>query len=161
MLLAFAVSPTPLRKPSMPAVFDKLGIRFLYPDNWTLDEQEAISGNRSVTVYSPGGAFWSIAVYGPEVDPSELATEALRSIKADYAGAEAEPASDEIAGQTLKGYDLNFFFLDMTNTALIRVFRWEGLTCLVLCQAEDREFKTIGPVFHAITTSLFTNPPVS
>ena len=25
----------------MPAVFDKLGIRFLYPENWTLDEQEA------------------------------------------------------------------------------------------------------------------------
>lgn len=145
----------------MPAVFDKLGIRFLYPDNWTLDEQEAISGNRSVTVYSPGGAFWSITVYGPEVDPSELASEALRSLKSDYEGAEADPASDEIAGQTLKGYDLNFFYLDLTSTALIRAFRWAGLTCLVLCQAEDHEFETTGPVFRAITTSLFTNPPVS
>lgn len=145
----------------MPAVFDKLGIRFLYPDNWTLDEQEAISGNSSVTLYSPGGAFWSIAVYGPEVEPSELAIEAMQTLKADYEGAEAEPASDEISGQTLKGYDLNFFYLDLTNTAVIRAFRWLGLTCLVLCQAEDREFAAAGPVFRAITTSLFTNPPAS
>ncbi len=39
----------------MPRVYDKLGIRFLYPDNWTLDEDEAIQGNRSVTALSPGG----------------------------------------------------------------------------------------------------------
>src|SRR5690349_12308983 len=104
----------------MPAVYEKLGIRFLYPDNWALDESEALAGNRSVTVYSPGAAFWSIVLYGPDASTADLAAEALRSLQGEYEEAEAEPASEEIAGQTLKGYDVNFFLLDLTNTALIR-----------------------------------------
>jgi hypothetical protein len=140
----------------MPAVYEKLGIRFLYPDNWTLDESEALAGNRSVTVYSPGAAFWSIVLYGPDASTADLAAEALRSLQGEYEDAEAEPASDEIAGQTLKGYDVNFFLLDLTNTALIRSFRAGDNTCLVLCQSEDRELVTAGPVFRAITTSLLT-----
>ncbi len=128
----------------------------MYPDNWTLDEQEAVAGNRSVTVYSPGGAFWSVVVHDPSVDPRELAAEALSAIKAEYEGAEAEPASEEIASQALRGFDVNFFYLDLTNTALIRSFRTPTATCLVLCQAEDRELVTAGPVFRAMTTSLLS-----
>ena len=56
----------------MPAVYDKMGIRFLYPDNWQLDEEEALHGDQSVTVYSPGGAFWSIVLHPRSTDPAEL-----------------------------------------------------------------------------------------
>jgi hypothetical protein len=138
----------------MPAVYDKLGVRFLYPDNWTLDEEEALRGNSSVTVHSPGGAFWSLVVHPDGVDPDELAATALRALKAEYPDAEAEPASEQINGRSIRGYDLNFFWLDLTNTALIRAFRTAGASCLVLCQAEDREFEQLAPVFRAITTSL-------
>jgi hypothetical protein len=141
----------------MPAVFEKLGIRFLYPDNWTLDEQEAVEGNESVTIYSPTGAFWSIVMHPPGADPKNLAATALQALKAEYEGAEAEPASEEIDGHTLRGYDLNFFYLDLTNTALIRAFRTDDASYLLLCQAEDRDFATLGPVFNAITTSLMAS----
>lgn len=138
----------------MPAVYDKMGIRFLYPDNWTLDEGEALSGNRSVSVYSPGGAFWTIVLHGATTDPHELAVQALETLKAEYRDAEAEEVSERIGEQSISGYDLSFFYLDFTNTALIRGFRTAAATCLVLCQAEDREFEQVGPVFRAITTSL-------
>jgi len=138
----------------MPATYDKMGIRFLYPDNWTLDEEEAVGGNGSVTVYSPGGAFWSIVVHPLESDPSELAAAALQALKTEYEHSEAEPASEQFGYRTISGYDMNFFYLDLTNTALIRSFRTETATCLVLCQAEDREFAELAPVFRAITTSL-------
>jgi hypothetical protein len=138
----------------MPAVYDKMGIRFLYPDNWTLDESEALSGNRSVSVYSPGGAFWTIVLHGAGADPRELAAQALAALKAEYADAEAEAVTEQIGGQAICGYDLSFFYLDFTNTALVRGFRTAGASCLVLCQAEDREFEQAGPVFRAITTSL-------
>lgn len=140
----------------MPAVFDKLGIRFLYPDNWTLDEDDALKGNEAVTLYSPGGAFWSITLHPLSTDPGDLATTALQTLKTEYADSESEPASQLVAGHTLKGFDVNFFYLDLTNTALIRAFRLSDATCLVLCQAEDREFAQLGPVFDAITTSLLT-----
>jgi hypothetical protein len=138
----------------MPAVYDKLGIRFLYPDNWTMDESEALSGNRSVSVYSPGGAFWTIVLHASHLDPDELAAGALETLKSEYADAEVQSVSEQIGERSISGYDLNFFYLDFTNTALIRGFRTASASCLVLCQAEDREFERVGPVFRAITTSL-------
>ena len=141
----------------MPGVYDKMGIRFLYPDNWTLDEDEAIGGNRSVTVYSPSGAFWSIALHAPGTDPDELAEMAVEALKAEYPQTEAE-AADELVGQQLvAGYDVHFFYLDFVSTAAIRGFRTSEATCLILCQAEDREFEALDQVFRAITTSLLAS----
>jgi hypothetical protein len=141
----------------MPAVYDKMDIRFLYPDNWTLDEEEAVQGNRSVSVLSPGGAFWSIVLHPARVDPKELAVTALAALKAEYSEWEAEPASEVIGEHTISGYDMNFFYLDLTSTAVIRTFRTATATCLVLCQAEDGEYEKLAPVFRAITTSLLSH----
>ena len=55
--------PTKQLHSNMAAIFDKLGIRFLYPENWKLDESEALEGNQVVTVYSPGESFWSIMIH--------------------------------------------------------------------------------------------------
>ena len=45
-----------LLRTHMPAIFDKLGIQFLYPENWTLDEQEAMDGRaRRDGLQSRGG----------------------------------------------------------------------------------------------------------
>ena len=75
-------------------------------------------------------------------------------MKTEYAASEAEPVHEEIAKQSIGGYDVNFFYLDFTNTALVRSFRTPTACCLVLCQAEDRELDKLKPVFNAITTSL-------
>ena len=62
-----------------------------------------------------------------------------------------------VAGHGLVGYDLNFFFLDLTNTACVRSLRTDQATYTIFCQAEDREFVQIRPVFLAMTTSLLSN----
>jgi hypothetical protein len=138
----------------MPAVFDKLGIRFLYPENWTLDEQEAMAGENAVTIYSPEGAFWSVMLHPRAVDPHELTLAALDAMKAEFTDFEAEPAHETIEGIELAGFDMNFYCLDLTNTALVRGCRLSDATCVILYQAEDRDFATIEPVFRAITISL-------
>ena len=140
----------------MPGVYDKMGIRFLYPDNWTLDQKDAVGGSLSVTVEAPGGAFWSVAVHSLAADPAELANTALEALQTEYPAAESEPASEQILDQTATGYDVSFFYLDFVNTATIRTLRTPTATCLVLCQAEDREFDALSPVFRAITTSLLS-----
>jgi hypothetical protein len=140
----------------MPAVFDKLGIHFLYPDNWTLDEDEELAGNNSVTVHHPGGAFWSVVLHDADADPAKLSAAALAALKAEYVDSEAEPVHEQYGKQSLSGYDMNFFCLDFTNTATIRCFHMPSATCLVLCQAEDREYEALAPVFRAITTSLLS-----
>jgi len=142
----------------MPSKYDNLGVRFLYPDNWVLDEENAPGGSPSVTVQSPGGAFWSLAIHSPTTDPGELAEAALTALQAEYQDSEAEPVTERINGRAIDGFDFHFFYLDFVNTALIRGFRTDTACCLLLCQAEDREFEELGAVFRAITTSLLSSP---
>jgi hypothetical protein len=141
----------------MPAEFNKLGISFQYPENWALDEEDALAGRRSVTVFSPGGAFWSISVHPRSTDPMSLAEAAVGAMKAEYEGLEVEVAQETVAGREMVGYDLNFYCLDLTNTASVRCIRTDRATYTVFCQAEDREFDKIHAVFRAMTTSFLNN----
>lgn len=138
----------------MPAVYDKLGVRFQYPENWVLDEKDALAGEASISVYSPGGAFWTLAIHSHEVRPRDLADAALKAMRQVYDELDAEPVRESIAGHKLTGYDLNFYCLDLTNTALVRGVQTPQASYLVLCQADDREFAEVEPVFRAITASL-------
>lgn len=138
----------------MAAQFDKLGIRFAYPENWRLDEDEALKGNGSVSVYSPGGGFWSIVIHSADEDPVRLSNAAVKAMRQVYSDLDSEEVEEVVAGQELVGHDLNFYCLDLTNTALVRSFRNQQATYVLICQAEDREFAVVEPVFRAMTTSL-------
>jgi hypothetical protein len=142
------------KEAAVPALFDKMGIRFQYPENWALDEEDALHGEQAVSVYSPGGAFWSISLHDIGIEPKELTKTVLNAMKEGYEDFEYEPAYETVQGTDMQGYDLNFYCLDLTNTALVRGFRLPTASCVVLCQAEDREFNAVEPVFRAITASL-------
>jgi len=143
----------------MPISFHRLGISFQYPDNWTLDDSDAILGRKSVTVYSPGGAFWSVAIHSGSADPAELAATVVETMRQVYEGLESEEAQETVAGRELIGYDLAFYCLDLTNTALIRGARIAQTTYTIFCQAEDKEFERVRAVFQAMTTSLLSGFP--
>ena len=143
----------------MPSTFDKLGIRFQYPDNWTLDEHDALEGDNTVTVYSPGGGFWSVSLYAGRHDPDELARAVLATMRQEYNELDAESVRESVAGRELIGFDLNFYCLDLTNTALVRSFSTSAAAWLILCQADDREFDQMEPVFRAMTLSLLQSCP--
>ena len=138
----------------MPGAYDKLGIQFQYPESWRLDEAEALAGEQSVTVYSPGGAFWSVMIHPATQDLQAVADAALETMKQVYADLDAEAVRETVAGVDLLGYDVNFYCLDLTNTALVRAGRTPRAAFLILCQAEDREFDQVENVFRAITQSL-------
>jgi hypothetical protein len=140
----------------MPATYDKLGVRFQYPDNWVLDEKDALAGEDSVSVYSPGGAFWTLAIHTPDMRPRDLADAAVKAMRQVYEEIDSERVRETIAGHKLIGYDLNFYCLDLTNTAQVRVARTPRASFVVFCQADDREFAEIEPVFRAITASLLS-----
>ena len=68
----------------MPHEFDKLGIRFAFPDNWSLEEQQ-VDDASSVTVSSPGGAFWWLAVHPPSTDAKSGSQTARTRVAARWA----------------------------------------------------------------------------
>ena len=52
---------------------------------------------------------------------------ALDAMRKEYEELDAEPVRETIAGHDLVGFDLNFFCLDLTNTACIRSLRVAAL----------------------------------
>jgi hypothetical protein len=140
----------------MPAKCDLPGLSFQYPDNWTLDQDDAPHGCDSVTVYSPGGAFWSVSRHAGSAEPSQLAQAAVEAMQAEYDSLESERTEETVAEHHLIGYDLAFYCMDLTSTAGVRAVRINDSTYTVFFQAEDREMVRVGPVFQAITTSLFS-----
>jgi hypothetical protein len=138
----------------MPAVFDKFGIRFQYPENWELDDDDSTSNRQSASVNSPGGGFFTVIRYGVDADPVELAQVALDAMRKEYDDLDSEAAKEEVCDVELIGFDVNFYCLDLINTAWIRAGRADSAIYLIMCQAEDREFYKVADVFRAMTISL-------
>lgn len=139
----------------MPHSYAKLGIHFEYPDNWTLDEQEARDTRNAVTVYAPGGAFWSVNVQAAEDgEPAALARSVVDAMQQEYTEIDVEPVQEVIEGWEVVGFDMNFYCLDLTNSAQVLAVGSPFGTFVVLAQAEDREYERLAPVFRAMTVSL-------
>jgi hypothetical protein len=153
----------------MPATYDKSGLHFEYPETWLLEEggqadetdeprQDepglATDDPISVTVHSPGGAFWTVMKYRGATDPRRYLEASVAAMREEYDNLDAESAEELLCGHQLTGYDLNFFYLDLTNTTRIRGVKTLGSTLLIFCQADDREWDRIEGVFRAMTASL-------
>lgn len=133
--------------------FHRLGIDFSYPDSWSVDTDDARDGLASVTVYAPEGGFWSVSGHATGGRPVELAEAVVAEMRAEYRDLDAETAADDVAGATLRGFDMNFYCLDLTNTAQVRTLATPTAVWLLFCQAEDREWERVAPVFAAMTAS--------
>ncbi|MDA7978684.1 MAG: hypothetical protein MPJ50_07935 [Pirellulales bacterium] len=139
----------------MSAVYNKAGLSFVYPSNWTIDESEGGEGQRgAVTAQSGEGAFWTVIRESSATEPEFAAQTALEALKDEYDELDAEPAMDTLEGYELCGFDTNFICLDLTSTALIRATRTRDATLVFFCQADDREFADVANVFAAMTMSV-------
>jgi len=146
----------------MPGVFKELDLYFQYPDNWSVeheanDSDETGQGGQ-VVVSSPHTAFWQLSQLQPDTELEALFDEALSALRIEYENIEVEPSgSENIEGLLVEGYDVRFFYLDLTNTCWLRGFSTADANYLLLCQAEDQEFADVCPVFRAMLASLLQN----
>ncbi len=138
----------------MVAKYDRCGIRFLYPDNWKVQEDTPQPHVHCVTLQSPGSGFWMLQTLESNESLEQLTSEVLASVREDYEEVEVHPAHEDVEGIPLSGYDLQFYCLDFVVSAKVRSFSLPDRVCLLLFQAEDSEFEKVVPVFAAITASL-------
>lgn len=138
----------------MPAVYDNLGVRFLYPENWSVLDEEQTDWPRSVTLQSPQTSFWTLLVYPPRQDTGPMIDHIIETIRESYNELEVLEGRDTIGDIEALGVDICFFYLDLLVEAKIRVLSTPSATLLWHCQAESREFDEMGAVFQAIATSM-------
>jgi hypothetical protein len=137
----------------MAAQFDDGGIRFRYPENWSLEREDSEEG-WTVSLQSPGTAFLMLCLRSDMPPPDQMTETALDALRADYPDLEADDCVESLAGQPAVGHDIRFFSLDLTNTCWTRSFYTAQGTVLLLCQTSDLELETTEPVLRAICASL-------
>jgi hypothetical protein len=138
----------------MAVVLEKFGVRVPYPENWVVEEGRDAHWPDTVTVQSPGSAFWSLSVHEPSTETNELAAVVLNAIREEYKEVEAEAVHEVLTETDLYGFDLSFYCMDLVIQSRLRVFSAAGRKFMVLCQGEDREFDRMAAVFEAMTRSV-------
>lgn len=119
-------------------VFDRTGVRFHFPDDWTLDADDSIT-EWSATIESPGSAFFLFSMRSMEETPSDLVDEALEAMKEDYKDLEAEMLVTNLAGHPALGYDVDFTTVDAVTKSWIRCIDTEFGPLLILAQLAEHE----------------------
>jgi hypothetical protein len=129
------------------------GIRFRYPESWSLEREQSDTG-WTISLQSPGTAFLLLSLDRDMPSVNRVTETALTALREDYPDLDAEDAVDSIAGQPAVGHDIRFFSLDLTNTCWTRSFYSSLGTVLVLCQANDLELPVHEPILRAICASI-------
>lgn len=137
----------------MPAIFEDGGVRFLYPDNWTLERSDHDAG-WAVTVQGPDTAFLTLAFREDASDPAAVADAAVAALRDDYPALETDPAVETIAGAPAVGHDVRFLSLDLPVTVKVRGLPLEAGCLLVMAQWADIDDSAGGPVLAAMLASL-------
>jgi hypothetical protein len=143
----------------MIATFTRAGLHFQYPENWTLTDEGLADWPRTVSVQSPGSAFWTVFQY-EEGSPAALLEQALAEMNSQYENLESSAIDEEFDELEFSGFEMYFYCFDFLVCARALCGRApDGKVYLVLWQAEDRDFAQMEAVFRAITTSLLREPP--
>ena len=139
----------------MPAEYQANGLSFAYPENWHLEETELGEGEHTVHLSSPKGAFWMVTVSSSaKSSPDELAQKALKAMLSEYERVDHTPVERVIGKYKLTGYEMDFIYFDLVNTALILSFSTGDRTIAIYWQADDQQLDICQDVFEAITFTL-------
>ncbi len=142
----------------MTAVYESPDLRFMYPENWEIADEDVVSWPRTVSVQSPGGGFVSIMMYTADVDPDELTQQVVSTMREEYTELEAAAHVERLGDLEAAGYEMRFYCFDLVVASRVLGLRAAARTWLIIWQAEDREFDRLEPVFRAITISLLQPP---
>lgn len=137
--------------------FDRDGVHFQYPTNWTAelsDGEDAGESGWTVTVQSPQTAFLLVSLRPELADPAELADQTLDVLKAEYKELDAENAVETFAGLPAVGHDIDFLTLDTPITCWTRCVGTPAGPLLVMCQASEYDRQQNEPVLRAICASM-------
>ncbi|MEM9587823.1 MAG: hypothetical protein AAGA03_11130 [Planctomycetota bacterium] len=137
----------------MPATFDDFGLRFLYPDNWTLAEREEDEG-RGATLNLPGGGFLSIEANESQYSDQQLVEAIAATFAEDYEDVEREPVTLPEANEDEVSFEFRFYYLDLLVQSRVILIDLADERWMIQIQAESREFDENELVFAAVLKQL-------
>ena len=134
-------------------VYSGRGVQFRYPRDWTIEE-EAGPEQMTISVQSPGTAYWTLSLFEERPDPGHVAASVVSAYEEMYDELDVDESDVQVFGEPAVARDLDFVCLDLVSTASLLVFQTMHHTVLVLFQGEDRELESARPLLESITRSL-------
>lgn len=141
----------------MTATYEKQDLKFMYPENWTLTQNDDQNLPWEVSLETPSGALFSINVFPAGTDETDLVAGISSALSEQYEDAEITEASGPFHGHDAIGADAYFYCLDFLVSARARVIATGKYVYTFYYQAESREFDTNEQVFQAIAVSVLQN----
>ncbi len=118
----------------MIGVYEDHGIRFEYPREWIVEEDDE-GPVTTVALHAPEGmAFALVRLDESCPAPADVADEALEAMREEYPNMDAGPVLETIDGHKAIGHDVAFFSFDMTNSCSIRCYQTTRHTVLLFGQ---------------------------
>ena len=143
----------------MPQTFEQAELKFLYPENWKIIEQQTDSSIcQNVALQNEGTIQWSVYRYESQMDTEELIRQAVQAIHAEYEEHEETTSYHiNVGNEKLVGIRMFFNYLDfiLCMTA-VTIFKNDA-TYLFVVQAESREYDENEIIFGAYATSVLKN----
>ena len=140
----------------MPATFDSFGIKFLYPDNWSLVDRGEGEREEGVTLELPSGGFFSIEREAEGQLADELIEDLASSFEVEYGELEREELPLDSQGDVERAVEFRFYYLDLLIISRMLILERREKSYVVQIQAESRDFESNEMVFHAILKQLET-----
>lgn len=137
----------------MDHVFEGHGIRFEYPDNWTLHEQ-ASPEEITLTVHASDTSFWSLTLILDRPDPQRVLDSVLKAFREEYSEIDVYSRDLRINDQPSSSCELDFVCHELIGKAFLSAIESPDFTLLVLSQGSDLELGELQPQLEKITGSL-------
>jgi hypothetical protein len=138
----------------MPASFESFGIKFLYPDNWTVTDREEHADQDGVTLELPSGGFFTLEREHEGQLAEELIEEVADSLQEDYGDVEREEIQLDNASAGEKAVDFRFYYLDLLIISRLVIVHLDNATYVIQMQAESRDFDANERVFAALMNQI-------
>lgn len=147
----------------MPASFDSIGLKFLYPDNWVEVARDADAAE-GVTLELPGGGFFSVEKVHDRRPAELILDELVDAVEQAYQDAEHEPIPLDPAivpphQHDARAAEIRFYFLDLLIVSRLILITRHGARYAVQAQAESRDFDRNLPVFDAVLKQVCDDTP--
>ncbi len=129
------------------------GVTFRYPAGWDLTEESSES-QHSITLQTAGASFWTLTIFEDHPDPDRILESVLQAFQEDYEEVDVYPVQATLCQQPTAAADLDFVYLDLITSVVIRAFQTETVSVLVLYQGTDHELEHLRKDFDAVTEGL-------
>jgi hypothetical protein len=135
--------------------FERDGISFRYPADWTAEvDEDADGGGWSVTVSSPDTAFFMASLQPEAADGGDLADQVLATMRVEYKEFDAEDVMETICGLPAVGFNADFLTVDTATSCRVRGLDSLAGPLVLLAQVSDFDRDKNDPVLRAIVKSL-------